>query len=179
MVFTIISLLPFSFILGYFALRWDAHKKMMIAHKEEIAIIQKLFYKMMDYKYSRVPLVAETQKEQAYLNKLKVYYKNTTRKVELVPRHLHDDNPSYEYRVNGYVKKYCDDSREEIEMGKREYSRQFQRLRDFELLDYFSNPYALASKAFIYSQIQFLLDNPEATHGNYKQHQSDSSEIVW
>lgn len=177
MTIIILLLLPLSCGIGYLAWRWDTHCKLMIAHKDEIKIIRKLFYDVMDYKYSRVPLVAETDKQRAYFNKLLVHYKNSTRKVETISRHLHDDNPSFEYRVNGYVKKYCDDHREEITMGKREYSRQFERLRDFELLDYFSNPYALASKAFIYSQIQFLLDNPEATHGNYKP--QNDGEIVW
>lgn len=169
MAWFLISLLPFSFLLGYFQMKWDAYKKKMIEHKIQSAEISNLYRLALDYRYKRHPLIASSEKERAYFNKLKVHYKNTTRAVVLIPLNYGEDPPAHAIRKNNYIRKYCSDNHEEIIHGVEEYSKEFRRANELGLLKWLDTPYDTeASKAYLFEFVDFLIKHPRAEHGNYQ-----------
>lgn len=169
MAWIIISLLPFSFVIGYLTMKWEAYKKAMFEHKIHSAQIGALYRLALDYKYRRHPLIASTEKERAYLNRLKVHYKNTTRAVVLIPWNQGEDDYSYSIRRNNYIGKYCNDHREEVANGVDEFSNEFRRAKDSGLLNWLDSPFENeASKAYLFDMVDFLIKHPKAEHGNYK-----------
>lgn len=169
MTWIIISLLPFSFVIGYLTIIWEERKKKMAEHKIQSAEISEKYRLALDYKYKRHPLVASTEKQRAYFNKIKVHYQNTTRAVVLIPWNQGEDAHSYSIRTNHYIGKYCNDNREEIVQGVEEYSKEFRRANELGLLKWLDTPFeSEESKSYLFNMVDFLIKHPKAEHGNYR-----------
>lgn len=164
----IVSLLPLAIGASYLHGYLEERKKTISDHKKEIGDIRNKFYFSVRLRYLKTPLIVHTTKQLAYYNKLIVHYKNSTRKVHLMPYNLGESNQSYRVRVADYVTKYCRDEAEYIVHGQEAYARFFESIRGQGLLAYFSSPFNTeASKEYILSQIDFLIKNPRAEHGVY------------
>ena len=170
-IITLIIFLLLPLTIGAFFLNRSLEKrKQVIAdHKEEVREIRKKFHLAIDLEFLRMPLIVRTRKEFAYYNKLLVHYKNSTRKVELMPPNLGENKLNYKIRVKDYLDKFCIDEAELISHGQDVYATYFEAIRKRGFLAYFSSPSNTEeSKKYIYAKIDFLLKNPKAEYGHYK-----------
>ncbi|BDS13013.1 hypothetical protein [Aureispira anguillae] len=176
MIYFILILLPLSVGVAKLS-RWSSNRqKILLRHQEEVARIKTKFYEAIRMKFIRVPIVVQTKKELSYYNKMKVHYKNSTRKIELLPYNLGENATAYESRKRAYIVNYCRSEKEEIEHGQKAYSSYFNQVQKEGLLAYLNSPFGTEkSKEFIYQTIEFLLTNPKAEYGNY----SRSKELVF
>lgn len=169
MIWIILLLLPLSIGVARFNQRLKDRRAVLLAYQQEIDLVKKKFYAAVKMRFLRTPIIVQTEKQLAYYNKMKIYYKNSTRKVELIPYLVGEDKPSYVHRVSNFIDQWCSCRLEEINHGKRAYEIYFEEVRANNLLAYFKSPFDTEeSKEFIYQTIQFLLENPKPEHGSYK-----------
>jgi hypothetical protein len=167
--YIILLLLPLAIGAAYLLHYWEQRKQFLLEHQKEVKEIKKKFYLAVRMQFFRTPLIVQTTKERAYYNKLIVHYKNSTRKVELMPPNLGEDPWTYRHRIDAYVTKFCIDETEAIRHGQEAYTKYFEKVKKKGLLEYWSSPFNTEkSKAYIYAKIDFLIEHPKVEYGNYK-----------
>ena len=151
---------------GYLRSEYKRVQAENLAHRDEAAKLHFQMTRVANLSFRREPILCSSHKEVIYYEKVLKHYNNVGRTVHLIEYKKNQNRFQHWNTIEEYRRSYLKANRYEIAEGKERMQGFWNKLKKRGLLDYLHTPKKenwLESKAYIYSVIEFLRENPRPT----------------